>query len=108
MTENEFFRILGYLSSPKRATKLDIETHPLGEGKVLNVDTLRQRGKYLLWTMPTIMSGNQVQINGVQNYVFISMAIVLLCLLLFKKFALLPDRDLVMNTESTITISSGI
>lgn len=28
MTENEFFRILGYLSSPKRATKLDIETHP--------------------------------------------------------------------------------
>lgn len=28
MTENEFFEILGYLSSPHRNTKLDIETHP--------------------------------------------------------------------------------
>lgn len=28
MTENEFFEILGYLSSPSRNTKLYIETHP--------------------------------------------------------------------------------
>lgn len=28
MNENEFFMILGYLASPQRATKLDIETHP--------------------------------------------------------------------------------
>lgn len=28
MNEDEFFMILGYLASPQRATKLDIETHP--------------------------------------------------------------------------------
>ncbi|MFA5423323.1 MAG: hypothetical protein WC374_05645 [Phycisphaerae bacterium] len=28
MTDTEFFEILGYLSSPARNTKLDVETHP--------------------------------------------------------------------------------
>ncbi len=56
MTGNEFFEILGYLASPLRNTKLDIETHP--------------RRRLTLEPQYELLTGDQLQEDNVNYYVW--------------------------------------
>jgi len=56
MTDNEFFEILGYLASPLRNTKLDIETHP--------------RRRRTLESQYELLTGDQLQEDNVNYYIW--------------------------------------
>jgi len=77
MTQTEFFQILGYLSSPKRSTKLDIETHPRrrqslehryshATGQTIDVGN----PNYYVWEPSTNKWGSELRIyfNGDLSY----------------------------------------
>lgn len=77
MTENEFFEILGYLASPTRNVKLDIETHPRKresiESKYLELtgeELQEDNVNYYVWEEDTNKWGGELRIyfNGDLEY----------------------------------------
>ena len=73
MTLNEFFEILGYLASPSRNTKLDVETHPRSqqpfESKYSNlakINPIPDHHNYYVWDHNTNKWGSEMRIyfNG--------------------------------------------
>lgn len=73
MTQNEFFEIVGYLTSPVRNTKLDVETHPRTRQKFEN-NYFQRTGEvpiednvnYYIWDETTDKWGSEMRLyfNG--------------------------------------------
>lgn len=73
MTQNEFFEIIGYLTSPVRNTKLDVETHPRTRQKFEN-NYFQRTGEvpiednvnYYIWDETTDKWGSEMRLyfNG--------------------------------------------
>jgi hypothetical protein len=76
MTGAEFFEILGYLSSPVRNTKLDVETHPRGRNsfesryeQLAGVQPQEDNHNYYVWDQDTNKWGTELRIyfNGTDH-----------------------------------------
>jgi hypothetical protein len=76
MDEPEFFEILGYLTSPKRNTKLDVETHPRKQDvfenkyrQLTGVNPVPDNHNYYVWDANADKWGTEMRIyfNGISS-----------------------------------------